>query len=144
MDSERTESAAVVGLDGVEGRRHEVEVRPSRRRFPAAYKLKILEEIERSPGHGGAILRREGLYSSHLTAWRRQRREGTLRALGSKRGGKGPSPAEQENAKLRREIERLRRELEKAEVIIDAPKKLAELLGVDLPKIAKGSGEEKS
>ncbi len=114
----------------------------SRRRFSAVYKLEILEELERSPGRGGAILRREGLYSSHLTKWRQQRRDGTLKALSKKRGKKGKSESEVELEKLRRENARLMRELEKAEVIIGAQKKLAEILGVDLPKIAEKSDEK--
>ncbi len=115
------------------------EARPktSRRRFSAAYKLTVLEALERSPGQRGAILRREGLYSSHLTKWRQQRRAGTLKALATKRGKPGKSALEVELAKLRRENARLARELERAEVIIGAQKKLAEILGVDLPKIAE-------
>ena len=119
----------------------EVEPRARRRRFSASYKLRLLEEVDRSPGCTGAILRREGLYSSHLTTWRRQRREGTLRALGKKRGRKGPSEAERELERERKETARLTRELEKARAIIDAQKKLAELVGIDLPKIAGDSAE---
>jgi transposase-like protein len=115
----------------------EVEPKAKRRQFSAAYKARILEEVDRSPGQTGAILRREGLYSSHLTSWRKQRRKGTLKALSAKkRGRKGKSEAELENEKLRRENARLQRELERAQVIIDTQKKLAEILGVDLPKIA--------
>jgi len=119
----------------------EVDSKAKRRRFTAAYKARILEEVDRSPGQTGAILRREGLYSSHLTSWRRQRRAGTLQALGNKRGPKGKSASELENEKLRKEVARLQRELEKSQILIDAQKKLAEILGIDLPKIV-GSGEE--
>ena len=115
----------------------EVEPKAKRRQFSASYKARVLEEIDRKPGETGAILRREGLYSSHLTSWRKQRRNGTLKALSAKkRGRKGKSAAELENEKLRRQVARLERELERAQTIIDTPKKLAEILGVDLPKIA--------
>jgi transposase-like protein len=106
-----------------------------RRRFSASYKLKILEEVDRSPGQSGAILRREGLYSSHLSAWRRQREQGALKALGKRRGPKGKSAEQVQLDKLQRRNARLERELIKARAIIDAQKKLAEILGVDLPKI---------
>ncbi len=118
----------------------EVKPKATRRRFSAAYKARIVEEIDRLPGQTGAILRREGLYSSQLSKWREQRRDGTLKALGKKRGRKGKSAAELENEKLRRENAQLRRKLAKAEAINDAQKKLAEVLGVDLPKIVE-SGE---
>jgi transposase-like protein len=106
-----------------------------RRRFSASYKLKILEEVDRHPERSGAILRREGLYSSHLSAWRKQRDEGALRALDKKRGPKGKSAEQVQIDKLERDKARLQRELFKANAIIDAQKKLAEILGVDLPKI---------
>jgi transposase-like protein len=106
-----------------------------RRRFSASYKLKILEEVERNPGRSGAILRREGLYSSHLSAWRKQQQEGALKALSKKRGPRGKSAEQVQLEKLQRDKARLERELFKANAIIDAQKKLAEILGVDLPKI---------
>jgi transposase-like protein len=106
-----------------------------RRRFSASYKLKILEEVDRHPERSGTILRREGLYSSHLSAWRKQRDEGALRALDKKRGPKGKSAEQVQIDKLERDKARLQRELFKANAIIDAQKKLAEILGVDLPKI---------
>jgi transposase-like protein len=106
-----------------------------RRRFSASYKLKILEEVERNPGRSGAILRREGLYSSHLSAWRKQQQEGALKALSKKWGPRGKSAEQVQLEKLQRDKARLERELFKANAIIDAQKKLAEILGVDLPKI---------
>ncbi len=98
-----------------------------RRRFSAEYKLSILAEADRCTEHGqlGALLRREGLYSSHLTTWRRQREQGTL---GQKRGRK-PDPQAAEIKRLQQENERLRARLERAEHIIDVQKKLAQLLG---------------
>ena len=120
----------------------EVEPKAKRRQFSAAYKARILEEVDASPGQSGAILRREGLYSSHLTSWRRQRQTGTLKALGKKRGPKGKSASELENEKLRKRVARLERELEKAQILIDAQKKLAVILGVDLPKIVESNDDE--
>jgi transposase-like protein len=67
----------------------QVVEKAKRRRFTASYKLKILEEVDRNPERSGAILRREGLYSSHLSAWRKQRDEGALRTLEKKRGPQG-------------------------------------------------------
>lgn len=120
----------------------EVEPKAKRRRFNAAYKARILNEIDRSPGQAGVILRREGLYSSHLSKWREHRDTGTLKALGKKRGPKGKSEEQRELEKLRRENARLQRELEKAQILIGAQKKLAEILGVDLPKITENGDEE--
>jgi transposase-like protein len=145
MDALRVEDAAGL-MDGPEvdeGRAPNPEVEPkaTRRRFSASYKVRVLEEIERNPGQTGAILRREGLYSSHLTSWRKQGRVGTLRALSETRGRKGPSETERELARVQKENARLTRELEKARVIIGAQKKLAEILGVDLPRIAADSDE---
>lgn len=120
----------------------EVGSKAKRRRFSAAYKARILNEIEGSPGQTGAILRREGLYSSQLRNWRKQARSGTLKALGKKRGRKGKSASELENEKLRKKVARLERELEKAQILIGAQKKLAEILGVDLPKMVENGDDE--
>lgn len=110
----------------------EVVPKARRRTFTAAYKLRILEEADRctEPGQIGALLRREGLYSSNLVTWRRQRRQGQLKALTPKKRGPKPDPREKEIAELRREKERLERRLEKAETIIAFQKKLSHLLGL--------------
>lgn len=111
----------------------EIEEKRQRRRFTKEYKLRVLEEADRrtKPGEVGALLRREGLYASHLTNWRAQRHEGTLRALEHKRGPKPKRTSEQaELETLRRDIERLREKLRKAEKIIEVQKKLSELLGL--------------
>ena len=106
----------------------EVAAKPQRRRFSAAYKADILRQADAcAPGTGelGALLRREGLYSSHLSAWRALREEGALGALRPKKRGRKPSPTTQEAQqleRLRRENERLRLELEKAELIIGVQK----------------------
>ena len=110
----------------------EVVPKAKRRQFTAKYKLRILEEADRCTERGqiGELLRREGLYSSHLSKWRQQRARGQLQGLApKKRGRKGRDPATAELARLRRENKRLRAELEKAEIIIDVQKKLAQLLG---------------
>jgi transposase len=100
-----------------------------RRRFSAAYKQRILDEADRctEPGEVGALLRREGLYSSHLTRWRAQRRGGQLEP--QKRGRKA-NPEAAELRRLQRENERLKVQLERAELIIDAQKKLCQLLNL--------------
>lgn len=105
------------------------EQRPKRRTFPADYKLAILEEIDKAkPGEIGAILRREGLYSSVVSTWREQRRIGTLKTFSKARGPKA-NPLAAENAKLRKQNEKLRRDLEAARLVIDVQKKVSRLLG---------------
>ena len=108
----------------------EVLPKAERRQFSADYKLRVLAEADRcsEPGQIGALLRREGLYSSHLSKWRQQRERG---ALGQQRGRK-PDPQTAELKGLQRENERLRNRLERAEHIIEVQKKLAELLGTTL------------
>jgi len=106
-----------------------------RRTFTAQYKLKIVQEADRctEPGEVGALLRREGLYSSQLTNWRRARDQGQLAALNRKRGRKPDPDADlrYELEKMRKENERLRKRLDKAETIIDVQKKLCTALGLD-------------
>ena len=108
----------------------EVVAKPRRRTFTARYKLKILEEADecREEKAIGELLRREGLYWSHLSKWRRQRETGALKALGQKRGRKA-QPRDEEKEKLRKENERLRRRLQQAEQIIEIQKKVASLMG---------------
>ena len=114
------------------------EVAPpaKRRSFTAAYKQQILQEADRCRQHGqlGALLRREGLYSSHLTTWRRQRDQGEL---GTKKRGKTADSHAQEVARLKRQNARLQAKLDQAETIIAVQKKLCDLLGlpaIDNPK----------
>lgn len=120
----------------------EVGEMATRRQFTAEYKARVLREIDDCPeGSIGAILRREGLYSSHIATWRRQRSEGQLQGLTPrKRGPKAQQrkdPVALENVKLRREAERLTRRLEQAERIIEIQKKVSELLGLPLPTIER-------
>jgi len=116
---------------------NEVLEKPSRRRFTADYKLRILEEADRCDGQGtlGALLRREGLYSSHLSTWRRQREQGIFEGLAPRRRGRKPKrrdPLVEENERLQRKNQRLLARLEKAETIIEFQKKLSQLLGIPL------------
>jgi transposase-like protein len=111
----------------------EVVTKAKRRTFTAEYKLRIVEEADActEAGQIGALLRREGLYSSHLSKWRQLRQDGQLRALSAKkRGRKAQDSSVAELAKLRHENERLRARLEQAEMIIDVQKKLSQLLGL--------------
>lgn len=117
----------------------EVVADARRRTFTAEYKLRILAEADAAAAHPGAIgalQRREGLYSSHLVTWRRERREGMLKGLTPQRRGPKSkrNPQEDEMQKLRRENQRLTEELRKAEIIIDVQKKVGTLLGWSLPK----------
>ncbi len=116
----------------------EVPEKPVRRRFDAAYKQRIVEEADgcSQPGELGQLLRREGLYSSQLSTWRRQRDEGVLAGLTPKQRGrksKRKDAAAVENERLRRENERLAQRLKQAETIIEVQKKVSEMLGIALP-----------
>jgi len=111
--------------------------RASRRRFSVEYKTAIVQEAERcrAAGEIGSLLRREGLFSSQLTQWRKLYRDGARSALGRKRGPKRKKSAEgQEVERLRKENEQLRRRLEHAQQVIALQKKVAELLGRELPE----------
>jgi transposase-like protein len=115
--------------------------RTRRRTFTVEYKLRILRLAEacKQPGELGALLRREGLYSSHLAAWRRDRDRGAVKVLASrKRGPKGLSPDAKRIVELERENQRLREELRRAQLINEAQKKLHELLGLPLPVASTG------
>jgi transposase len=108
----------------------EVIPKAARRRFSAEYKRRILQEASAcAPGEIGALLRREGLYSSHLTFWRRQQATGELVGLTAKKRGPKVDAHANELARLKRENERLQVKLQQAEAIISAQKKLAELFG---------------
>lgn len=116
----------------------EVIAKAKRRSFSAAYKTKILAEVEAAAGSGniGEILRREGIYSSTLTGWRKERDAAIHSAFSQKRGPEPKNnPFTAENEKLRRRNQRLEEELRKAEIIIDVQKKVAMLLGRPLPPI---------
>jgi transposase-like protein len=121
----------------------EVMAKPTRRRYSAEYKLRILREADASTRRGeiGALLRREGLYSSNLTAWRKQREKRELEGLGQKRRGPLPkenNPLADKVKALERETARLRARAERAEGLVELQKKVSEILGIEL----KHNGEK--
>lgn len=118
----------------------EVTSKAKRRSFTADYKRKVLQEADActEPGQIGALLRREGLYSSHLTSWRTARERGELAGLEPKKRGpkaKENSPLAKQVAEQQREIARLKAENAKLQIICDVQKKVSQLLGVTLPTI---------
>jgi transposase len=124
----------------------ELVVRAQRRRFTAAYKLSIVREADRcsKPGEIGALLRREGLYSSHLGKWREQRDQGALGALEPKpRGPRGPSPDAVENVRLRRDLGRSQADLETARRVIEVQGNVSALLEELLSKSATPIDDER-
>ena len=113
---------------------NEVPEKPVRRRYTLEYKKRILAEYDRLPrGEQGALLRREGLYSSHVDAWRKQRDAGVDQALMPKT--QPSNPLARENAELRRKLTRTEAALKQARAIIDIQKKLSEELGIPLEPI---------
>lgn len=124
----------------------EVQPRATRRRFSAQYKLRIVREAAacREPGAIGALLRREGLYASHLADWRRQYERGGRPGLQPKKRGPRPRPRhplEGKVAELERDKRKLERRLAEAEAIIDFPKKVHELLGIPLKRPASDGSD---
>jgi transposase-like protein len=116
-----------------------VPERAQRRQFPASYKLKILAEYDQADRDGkGALLRREGLYTSLISEWHKQRDRGATEALGAKAGRPAADPLERENARLRQANERLASELAKARTVIEVQSKLSALLD----SLATGSASE--
>ena len=108
----------------------EVVVKAERRHFTAEYKRRILQEADdcTPSGEVGALLRREGLYSSHLNTWRGQRQRGQLQGLTPAKRGRKADPQAAEIARLKRENDRLKAQLERAELIIDVQKKVSQML----------------
>ncbi len=140
-EPQRSGATAKAGADSVLSSRPDPEVvaKPKRRTYTAEYKQRILEEAEAAAatrGGLGALLRREGLYSSLLAYWRRERANGIRDALTpQKRGPKSKRhPLQEENLKLQRQIGQLTEKLRKAEIIIDVQKKVAALLGRPIPE----------
>lgn len=136
-EDDRVGGASPAGDDSTSSLRRgsdpEVSDKATRRTYSAKYKLKVLREADRcrKPGEIGALLRREGLYSSLLSAWRRQR-DGGLTVKKRGRDGAARDKLAAENKRLRREARRLERRLRNAETIIDIQKKASELLGIPL------------
>ena len=121
----------------------EVTAKAGRRRFTAEYKRRVLQEADSCSKSGelGALLRREGLYSSHLVAWRAARARGELAGLAAKRRGpkaQQPDPRDKRIADLERENRRLLARAERAEALVEVQKKLSQLLGIDLPESNEG------
>lgn len=124
----------------------EVPAKAARRRFTVEYKLRILSRADacNEPGCLGKLLRSEGLYSSNLNTWQRQRDQGILTALSPKKRGRKESardPLVAENEKLRKENERLTGRLRQAEIIIDVQKKISQILGIPLATPEEGESE---
>jgi transposase len=117
----------------------EVSAKATRRRFTAEYRLRILREVDGLSGRKGAVgevLRREGLYSSHLLSWRAQRERGELAGLASKKRGPKPTlpdPNGLRVVELERENAKLRKRAERAEALVALQKKVSEILGIALP-----------
>jgi transposase len=139
-EPQRSAAAAKAGADSGAASRPDPEVvAKAKRTYTAEYKQRILEEAEAAAatrGAVGALLRREGLYSSLLATWRRERASGIREALTSQRRGPKSkrNPLEEENQKLRRQLGQLTEKLRKAEIIIDVQKKVAALLGNPIPE----------
>jgi transposase-like protein len=145
---ERSETTVSGGAEGAGSGPHpidppiliadpEVPEKARRRRFSAKYKLRILGEADRCSEHGqlGELLRREGLYSSHLTCWRKQRREGSIQGLTPRKRGRKSQPRNpltKRVTELERENETLHKRLHQAELIIEVQKKVSQILGVTL------------
>lgn len=123
----------------------EVLERPVRRRFTAAYKARIVREADTCTqvGQIGALLRREGLYASHLGKWRERLREGGEASLAEAKRGRKPkrTPVEVENERLRKQNARLEQRLKQAETIIEIQKKVSEILGIPLAGIDESEGD---
>ena len=124
----------------------EVTTKAVRRKFTAAYKRRILREADECiPGGLAALLRREGLYSSHLITWRKQREAGEIAGLEPRKRGKKPIERNLlagEVERLRREVQRLEKRLRQAETIIEVQKKLCDVLGLTVPPIERNGSNE--
>ncbi|SPE23401.1 conserved hypothetical protein [Acidobacteriia bacterium SbA2] len=119
----------------------EVPEKAQRRKFSAEDKKRILEEVDRATGHGGigVVLRREGIYSSTLHGWRKERDAAVHKVFSKKRGPQTQrNPLAGENEMLRRQNQRLQEELEKAHIVIDVQKKVAKLLGYPIAEVPNG------
>lgn len=124
----------------------EVRAKPKRRTFTAAYKRRVVEEAERMTStERGAYLRRQGLYSSHFSEWRKLRDRGMLDGV-RKRGRKGKDPILVENERLKRRLARAEQQLRQAEACLRVQKKVSELLGISLetPALDESSDDESS
>lgn len=112
----------------------EVVSKPQRRRYTAEYKLRMLKEYDacEQPGEKGALLRREGIYASNISTWRRQFSQGGMDGLHETKRGPRVDPHARENKKLRQENEQLKKRLQQAELIIEVQKKVSQILEIEL------------
>jgi len=140
IDNDHEQKIGLLTVRGLTAPDSEVPAKARRRKFAAQYKKRILDEADgcrHVPGAVGALLRREGLYSSHLTTWRKQRERGEFDGLSPKKRGRKAEPINPLAGKVREleaENRRLQRQLEKAEMIIAFQKKLSEMLGIPLER----------
>ena len=133
------------GIVPSEDQEVEVLAKAKRRNFTAEYKLGVLKEADRcrASGEVGALLRREGLYSSQLYRWRRARERGELAGSGIRRRGPKARPVDEREAQiaqLERENRKLRARAERAEALVELQKKVSEILGIELPDRDATSG----
>jgi transposase-like protein len=132
-ETEGARRATGVSADGGGVPDPEVVAKAKRRRFSAEYRLKILRQADACrAGELGALLRREGLYSSILSTWRRQREQGALAALRARKRGPKPKAVDPRVKELEKQNRRLQRKLKQAEMIIEVQKKVHEILGIPL------------
>lgn len=146
-EGERSEAERITAVTaGGETPDPEVVGRGVRRRFTAAYKQRILAEADAvGTGEIGRILRREGIYSSQIAAWRKSRADSERAALRPKKRGPKPvpvNPLQAENTKLKSEMARLQKKLRTAELMIDLQKKVSQILGITLPVLDESDGDE--
>ena len=146
-EGERSESERMTAVTAGETPDPEVVGRAVRRRFGAAYKQRILTEADAAVGTGGIgrLLRREGIYSSQLAAWRRARADSERAALRPKKRGPKPeavNPLQAENVQLRRENAKLEKKLHTAGLMIDLQKKVSQILGITLPVLDESDDDE--
>lgn len=141
MTQKQADKISGYGINQAQRPDPEVLPKAKRRNFTASYKLWVLTEADKcrqQPGQIGALLRREGLYSSHLTTWQRQREAGQMAGLKPQKRGRKLDKEVGEINQLRHENKRLTRQLEQAELIIEAQKKLSEILGITLEQPKDG------
>jgi transposase len=145
-EGERSEPSRSGGATFPAAADPEVSTKAMRRQFSAAYKRRVLQEAdEGGPGAIAGLLRREGLYSSHLNTWRKQRESGEIAGLAPRKRGKKPvprNPLTAENEQLRQENARLQKRLHQAETIVAVQKKLCDLLGLTVPPIEQNGSDE--
>ncbi len=137
MTQKQADKSSKNGANPINLPNPEVTPKAKRRTFTAGYKSWVLEEADKcrkQPGQIGRLLRREGLYSSHLTTWRRQREVGELAGLTPQKRGRKVNRKSAEINQLQQENNRLEQKLEQAELIIEAQKKLSEILGIMLER----------